>query len=64
LYAQGRNEGLSCEYRVDGLDRKLWPLALVFPHHARGGFLLHAFHVFPEYRTILKTQTLIEVPES
>jgi len=63
LRALAHKEGLSCEYRVEGVEKKLWPLALMFPDHARGGFLLHAFHVFPEYLTILKTQTLIELPE-
>ena len=63
LRNQGFKEGLSCEYRVDGMERKLWPLALLVPMHTRGGFLLHAFHVFPDYLTILKTQTLIEMPE-
>ena len=62
LRNQGTEEGLSCEYRVAGIDRSLWPLALAIPMHARGGFLLHAFHVFPDFRTILKTQTLIEIP--
>lgn len=63
LRKQAHKEGLSCEYRIEGIERKLWPLAVTFPDHAGGGFVLHAFHVFPEYRTILKTQTLIEFPE-
>jgi hypothetical protein len=63
LRAQAHKEGVSCEYRIEGVEKKMWPLALMFPDHARGGFLLHAFHVFPEQRSILKTQTLIELPE-
>ncbi len=63
LRKQALKEGLSCEYRIEGVERKLWPLAVTFPDHAGGGFVLHAFHVFPEYLTILKTQTLIEFPE-
>jgi hypothetical protein len=63
LRNQGHREGLSCEFRVDGFDRSLWPLAITVPNHTRGGFLLHAWHVFPDFRSILKTQTLIEVPE-
>lgn len=62
LRNQAAGEGLSCEYRVEGVERKLWPLALTVPVHTRGGFLLHAFHVFPDFKTILKTQTLIELP--
>jgi len=63
LRNQGATEGLSCEYRLEGVQRRLWPLAMTMPSHARGGFLLHAFHVFPDHRTILKTQTLVEVPQ-
>jgi len=62
LRNQGARDGLACEYRIEGVDRTLWPLAMTMPSHARGGFLLHAFHVFPDHRSILKTQTLIEVP--
>ena len=64
LRNQGLKEGISCEYRLEGVQRKLWPLAMVVPTHTRGAFLLHAFHVFPDFRTILKTQTLIEVPKT
>lgn len=64
LRNQGLREGLSCEYRIEGVERKLWPLAMTVPTHTRGAFLLHAFHVFPDFRTILKTQTLIEVPKA
>ncbi len=62
LRHQGHAEGLSCEFRVEGVRRDLWPLAMTMPTHARGAFLLHAFHVFPDYKTILKTQTLVELP--
>lgn len=63
LRNQAHKEGLSCEYRVEGVERDVWPLAMTVPSHARGGFLLHAFHVFPDQKTILKTQTLIEIPQ-
>jgi hypothetical protein len=62
LRTQGLKEGVACEYRVDGLERSTWPFALTVPTHTRGGFLLHAFHCFPDQMTILKTQTLIELP--
>lgn len=62
LRNQGHKEGISCEYRLNGLERDHWPLAMTLPQHARDGFLLHAFHVFPDQMTILKTQTLIEMP--
>jgi len=64
LRHQGRREGISCEFRIEGLQRTLWPLAMTVPTHTRGAFLLHAFHIFPDARTILKTQTLIEVPQT
>jgi hypothetical protein len=62
LRNQGHKEGLACEYRLDGVQRDLWPLAMTVPTATRGGFVLHAFHVFPDHRAILKTQTLIELP--
>ena len=61
LRRQGFKEGLSCEYRLQGVSRSLWPLAITVPTQIRDGFLLHAFHIFPDYQTILKTQTLIEM---
>ncbi|NIA20485.1 MAG: DUF2617 family protein, partial [Anaerolineaceae bacterium] len=64
LRKQGRSaEGVACEYRLEGRERAMWPLAFVMPTHIRGGFLLHAFHCFPDQATILKTQTLIELPK-
>lgn len=63
LRNQGHREGLSCEYRINSLDRTLWPLAMAVPQSTRDGFLLHSFHIFPDFKAILKTQTLIEVPQ-
>jgi len=63
LRQQGHKEGVACEYRLEGQERAMWPLAYTMPTHIRGGFLLHAFHCFPDQATILKTQTLIELPK-
>lgn len=62
LRHQQTREALACEFRIEDEQTQRWPLAIVIPTHARGGFLLHAFHVFPHERTILKTQTLIDMP--
>ena len=62
LRAQGFKEGVSCEYRLQGVSRSHWPLAITIPTQIPSGFVFHAFHIFPDFKTILKTQTLIEMP--
>ncbi len=62
LRKQATREALACEFRMEGQEAEMWPLAIIIPTHTRGGLLVHAFHVFPHERTILKTQTLIDMP--
>jgi hypothetical protein len=61
LRHQSHKEGLACEFRTEGVERALWPMALIIPTYTREGFLLYAFHVFPDHQAVLKTQTLIEI---
>ena len=38
------------------------PVSLIQAHLERDNALIHAFHTFPEYSAVVKTQTLLESP--
>lgn len=62
LLRHAEKRGRLVTYENTGVDSELTPFTYV-DHEARDSeFHVHAFHAFPHERTLVKTQSIIEVP--